>query len=81
MTPPEKRVQTINAPGSETGPGTIAMWGTVVQDDVNVPEMRFDGKRKGRSSNYIPFDWNGPYRILGGSQFERRKRDNYCIFK
>jgi hypothetical protein len=26
MTPPGKRVQTLNAPGSETGPGTIATW-------------------------------------------------------
>jgi hypothetical protein len=24
MTPPGKRVQTLNAPGSETGPGTVA---------------------------------------------------------
>jgi hypothetical protein len=27
MTPPGKRVQTINAPGSETGPGKVATWG------------------------------------------------------
>jgi hypothetical protein len=27
MTPPGKRVQTINAPGSEVGPGTVATWG------------------------------------------------------
>jgi hypothetical protein len=26
MTPPGKRVQTINAPGSETGPGTVATY-------------------------------------------------------
>jgi hypothetical protein len=28
MTPPGKRVQTINAPGSEAGPGTVATWGS-----------------------------------------------------
>jgi hypothetical protein len=60
MTPAGKRVQTINAPGSETGPGTVATWGTAVQDDVSVPEMRFEWKRKGRSSKHIPFDWTGP---------------------
>jgi hypothetical protein len=26
MTPPGKRVQTLNAPGSEVGPGTVATW-------------------------------------------------------
>jgi len=60
MTPPGKRVQTINAPGSETGPGTVATWGTSVQDEVNIPEMRYQWKRKGRSSKHIPFDWSGP---------------------
>jgi hypothetical protein len=60
MTPPGKRVQTINPPGSEVGPGTVATWGTSVQDDVTVPEMRFEWKRKGRSSKHIGFNWNGP---------------------
>ena len=27
MTPSGKRVQTLNAPGSEVGPGTVATWG------------------------------------------------------
>ena len=27
MTPPGKRVQTVNLPGSEVGPGTVATWG------------------------------------------------------
>jgi hypothetical protein len=27
MRPPGKRVHTFNAPGSETGPGTVATWG------------------------------------------------------
>lgn len=61
MTPPGKRVQTLNAPGSEVGPsGTVATWGRAVTDEVNVPEVRFEWKRKGRSSKHIPFDWSGP---------------------
>ena len=31
MTPQGKRVQTINAPGSETGPGTTATWGKAIR--------------------------------------------------
>ena len=60
MTPSGKRVQTLNAPGSEVGPGTVATWGRAVTDEVNVPEVRFEWKRKGRSSKHIPFDWSGP---------------------
>jgi hypothetical protein len=60
MTPPGKRVQTINPPGSEVGPGAVATWGTAVQDEVTVPEMRFEWKKKGRSSKHIPFNWSGP---------------------
>jgi hypothetical protein len=36
MTPIGKRVQTVNPPGSEVGLGTVATWGTVVTDEVNV---------------------------------------------
>lgn len=60
MTPPGKRVQTINPPGSEVGPGAVATWGTAVQDEVTIPEMRFEWKKKGRSSKHIPFHWAGP---------------------
>jgi hypothetical protein len=60
MTPPGKRVQTLNAPGSEVGPGTVATWGKAITDEVNAPEVRFEWKRKGRSSKHIPFDWSGP---------------------
>ena len=35
MTPPGKQVQTVNAPGSETGPGTIATWGKDIADEVD----------------------------------------------
>ncbi len=60
MTPTGKRVQTLNPPGSEVGPGTVATWGTATTDEVNAPEIRFEWKRKGRSSKHIPFDWSGP---------------------
>jgi hypothetical protein len=60
MTPPGKRVQTLNAPGSEVGPGTVATWGEALTDEVNAPEVRFEWRRKGRSSKHIPFDWSGP---------------------
>ena len=60
MTPPGKRVQTLNPPGSEVGPGTVATWGKALADEVNVDAMGFKWERKGRSSKYIPFDWTGP---------------------
>ncbi len=41
MTPPGKRVQTINPPGSEVGPGTVATWGIAVTDEVKAPEVRY----------------------------------------
>jgi hypothetical protein len=60
-TPPGKRVQTINPPGSEVGPGTsgaVATWGTAITDEVDA--MGFKWERKGRSSKHIPFNWSGP---------------------
>ncbi len=35
MTPSGKRVQTLNPPGSEVGPGTGATWGTAAADEVD----------------------------------------------
>jgi hypothetical protein len=61
MTPSGKRVQTINPPGSEVGPGAagaVATWGTAVADEVDA--MGFKWERKGRSSKHIPFEWSGP---------------------
>jgi hypothetical protein len=49
MTPPGKRVQTLNAPGSEVAPGTVAPWGAAITDEVDV--MGFKWEKKGRSSN------------------------------
>jgi hypothetical protein len=60
-TPPGKRVQTINPPGSEVGPGAtgaVATWGTAVADEVDA--MGFKWEWNGRSSKHIPFDWSGP---------------------
>jgi hypothetical protein len=58
MTPPGKRVQTLNAPGSETGPGTVSTWGRAVTDTVEAFGFKWDWG--GRSSKHIPFDWSGP---------------------
>jgi hypothetical protein len=60
MTPPGKRVQTVNLPGSDVGPGTVATWGRAVVDEVNAPEVRYEWKRTGRSSKHIQFNWSGP---------------------
>jgi hypothetical protein len=57
-TPPGKRVQTINPPGSEVGPGQIATWGSSPGVRSEGFGFRWDGK--GWSSKHIPFDWTGP---------------------
>jgi hypothetical protein len=57
-TPPGKRVQTINPPGSEVGPGGVATWGISLADEADT--MGFKWKRKSRSSKHIPFEWSGP---------------------
>jgi hypothetical protein len=57
-TPPGKRVQTLNAPGSETGPGMVATWGRAIKDTVEAFGFKWDWG--GRSSKHIPFDWSGP---------------------
>jgi hypothetical protein len=57
-TPPGKRVQTINAPGSEVGPGQIATWGKSQEVQTDGFGFQFTGKEW--SSKHIPFDWSGP---------------------
>ena len=60
-TPPGKRVQTINPPGSEVGPGAagaVATWGRGLAAEVDA--MGFKWERKGTSSKHIPFEWSGP---------------------
>ena len=56
--PPGKRVQTINPPGSEVGPGAIATWGKSIADQADA--MGFKWERNGKSSKHFPFDWTGP---------------------
>jgi hypothetical protein len=57
-TPPGKRVQMLNPPGSETGPGQIATWGTATENLVDAHGFQWNWA--GRSSKHIPFDWTGP---------------------
>ena len=58
MTPPGKLVQTLNPPGSEVGPGTVATWGISTADQADA--MGFKWERKGQSSKHIAFEWSGP---------------------
>jgi hypothetical protein len=57
-TPPGARVQTLNPPGSEVGPGGVATWGVAVKDKADA--MGFSWEREGKSSKHIPFSWSGP---------------------
>ena len=57
-TPPGKRVQLLNPPGSETGPGQVVTWGTAIENLVNAHGFKWNWP--GRSSKHIPFDWTGP---------------------
>jgi hypothetical protein len=58
MTPPGKRVQTINPPGSEVGPGATATWAKSTADQADA--MGFKWERKGQSSKHLRFEWSGP---------------------
>jgi len=55
---PGQRVQTLNPPGSEVGPGAVATWGTATANEVDA--LGFEWEWSGRSSKHIPFDWTGP---------------------
>lgn len=57
-TPPGQRVQMLNPPGSEVGPGQVATWGRSV--DVRTEGFGFQWSGDSRSSKHIPFDWAGP---------------------
>jgi len=57
-TPPGKRVQTVNPPGSEVGPGGVATWATATVDRADSLGFKWD--RSGQSSKHIPFNWSGP---------------------
>ena len=45
MTPPGKRVQTINPPGSEVGPAVVATWGNLQL--IKLMQWALYGKEKG----------------------------------
>jgi hypothetical protein len=40
--PPGKRVQTVNAPRSETGPGTVATSGKAITDEVDAMGFKWE---------------------------------------
>ncbi|MFJ9432625.1 DUF1326 domain-containing protein [Streptomyces sp. NPDC101490] len=52
---PARRVQLINAPGAEVGPGQVATWGVVTADQAE--GFDFSRKYRGGSSKHFPFDW------------------------
>lgn len=58
MTPPGQRVQTLNPPGSEVGPGRVATWGKATAHRVDAMGLKWAWD--GQSSKHIPFDWSGP---------------------
>lgn len=58
MTPPGKRVQTLNPPGSEVGPGAVATWGRTTAHRVEALGLKWEVD--GKSSKHIPFEWSGP---------------------
>ena len=55
---PNQRVQLLNPPGSETGPGQIATWGVV--KDSYATGFDYSHPFEGQSSKHIPFDWKFP---------------------
>jgi hypothetical protein len=57
-TPEGQRVQLLNPPGSEVGPGQVATWGKATADRVEGFGWNFEWD--GKSSKHIPFDWSGP---------------------
>ena len=56
-TPPGKRVQTLNPPGSEVGPGQVATWGSSTELRTDGFGFKWTGDKW--SSKHIPFDWTG----------------------
>lgn len=57
-TPEGTRVQSVNMPGSETGPGQVVTWGRARRNRADA--FGFEWSRDGQSSKHIPFDWTGP---------------------
>ncbi|MBD9731536.1 DUF1326 domain-containing protein [Streptomyces sp. H28] len=57
-TPDGARVQVLNAPGAEVGPGQVATWGRSTSDRADA--FGFSWERSGKSSKHFPFEWSGP---------------------
>lgn len=57
-TPAGQRVQLVNPPGSEVGPGGVATWGMATADRAE--GFGFKWEWDGKSSKHIPFTWSGP---------------------
>ena len=55
---PGARVQVVNAPGAEVGPGPVATWGRSTTDRADAYDFKWE--RTGKSSKHFPFDWHGP---------------------
>jgi hypothetical protein len=56
--PEGARVQLVNAPGAEVGPGQIATWGVATENEANGFGLAWSWPN--RSSKHFPFDWSGP---------------------
>jgi len=57
-TPAGARVQMLNPPGSEVGPGQICTWGKSVEMEAKAFGFNISGQSW--SSKHIPFAWSGP---------------------
>jgi hypothetical protein len=55
---PGKPTQTINPPGAEMGPGSVATWAVAVENRGEALGFEFD--LAGKSSKHMAFDWSGP---------------------
>jgi hypothetical protein len=55
---PGRRCQTLNPPGAEMGPGSVATWGKATVDRADA--FGFKWERSGQSSKHMSFDWMGP---------------------
>ena len=62
-TPPGKRVQTINPPGSEVGPGQVATWGR--SDDARGARFRLPVDRQGMVQQTHPLRLDRAWSRLG----------------
>jgi hypothetical protein len=57
-TPEGQRVQLLNPPGSEVGPGQVVTWGRATADRAEA--FGFEWEWDGKSSRHVPFEWSGP---------------------